>query len=96
MAKSASLDQSLNVYNIIMKCVHPNVDVLISQVDIFEGQKVTFALPPLWMGEQTAPSAPPLPPPLPVWSAELDRAAGRALLDSAGPGRIGQGQLWYG
>ena len=96
MAKSAFLDQSLNVYDIIMKGVHPNVDVLISQVDIFDGQKDTFDLPPLWMGEQTAPSAPSLPPPLPVLSAELDRGGGRALLDSVGPGRIGQGQLWFG
>ena len=62
MAKSASLDQSLNVYDIIMKCVHPNVDVLISDVDFFAGAKIYILPPPPhligWEG-QTAPSAPP-------------------------------------
>ena len=41
MTTSASLDQFLNVYDIIMKCVHRNVDVLISDVDIFWGGKKT-------------------------------------------------------
>ena len=57
MAKNASPDQSLNVQDIIMKCVHLNVDVLISDVDIFWGGK-TYVCPSTSLDvEQTASSA---------------------------------------